>query len=99
MENNYEFMVIEKKERDTRGSNRNDFIESKITTEELEKNLLGFCNSFSSIVDKVDSQTNDFEISEITVKLQVGAKGKIGFLGIGSELSGQTGLDVKFKKK
>lgn len=99
MENNYEFMVLEKKERDTRGSNHNNFIESKITKEELEKNLLGFCNSFSSIVDKVDSQTDEYEIAEIIVKLQVGAKGKIGFFGIGSELSGQTGLDVKFKKK
>lgn len=81
----------------TRGRETSE--EFPIDSATLRSNLSEFCQAFSGVIDNIDSDSKSYSIEEITIKVQLGAKGKVNLLAIGSEISGSAGIDIKFKKQ
>jgi hypothetical protein len=63
----------------------------------LRSSLGEFLPGLGAIIADVKSNAAALGLSEVSVALGVNAKGKVGFLGTGAELGGNSTLTLKFK--
>lgn len=68
----------------------------KVELQDLKKNLDEMGPAIDGVVDAVKSAAAAKGLSEITLAIGINAKGKVGFLGTGSEVGGTATLTLKF---
>jgi hypothetical protein len=63
----------------------------------LRENLSTLLPGLNAIITDVKDKAASSGLQEVTVALGISAKGSIGFLGTGTELSGTASITLKFK--
>lgn len=57
-----------------------------------------FMAAMGEVIGGVAAKAGDYSLEEVTVSVEVSAKGKLSLLGTGGELAGKGGLTFTFKK-
>lgn len=65
----------------------------------LRDQLAGFLASMSEALTVVPNVLGQFEVDELTLSLDVTAKGSVSLLGTGGELGGSGGLSLTLKRR
>ena len=71
----------------------------KISTAELSANLQGFFRTIEGVMTTVPASLGGLYLDEISLAVEVSAKGTVSLLGTGGEVAGKTGLTFKLKRQ
>jgi len=75
------------------------FKSNEINTKKLQKEFQKTLSKISTMIAGYKESLDNYEMNEITISLEISAKGKIGLLGSGLTAGGASGLKIKFIKK
>ena len=64
---------------------------------ELEKNLEDMGPAINGVIGSLKKTAAEKGLAEVTLSLGINAKGKVGFLGTGTEIGGTATLSLKYK--
>jgi hypothetical protein len=71
---------------------------AQVSPETLQTNLKSFLESMETAMKGIPGAMAGYALEEISLTLEVGAKGEIGLLGTGGELSGKGSISLKLKR-
>lgn len=71
---------------------------AQVSPETLQTNLKSFLESMETAMKGIPGVMAGYALEEIALTLEVGAKGEIGLLGTGGELSGKGSISLKLKR-
>lgn len=71
---------------------------AQVSPETLQINLKSFLESMETAIKGIPGAMAGYSLEEISLTLEVGAKGEIGLLGTGGELSGKGSISLKLKR-
>lgn len=71
---------------------------SRISVETLKTELKNLSSFVSEALTDAGAMLGDYELDEVTIKVEINASGKIAILGTGISTSATGGLTLKFKK-
>lgn len=83
---------------ETRGNINSVFRVGEIDPEVIKEQLNSIGQTLASSLDNIETGLKNYELSELTVKLEVSASGKVAILGNGVSSSGTGGIELKFVK-
>jgi hypothetical protein len=70
-----------------------------VPVEQLQQNIKGFLDKMRSVVEALPDALGAYRLEEITLSVEVTAKGQVGLLGTGGEVGGKGGLTFALKRK
>lgn len=70
-----------------------------ISSDYLAAQLEAFFDAIESVVAVVPPTVGDYEVDELTLSLEVSAKGTVSLLGAGGELGGTGGVTISLKRR
>lgn len=72
---------------------------AQVSPETLQANLKAFLESMETAMKGIPGVMAGYALEEVSLTLEVGAKGEIGLLGTGGELSGKGSISLKLKRR
>lgn len=72
--------------------------EVEVSPEVLQDNFLDFVRMLDKIVPDLKDRKTGFSLNSFDVEVGIDGKGKIGFLGTGSELGGHATFTLRFER-
>jgi hypothetical protein len=70
-----------------------------ISSETLSTGLKNIVQGMNQALSDVDESLSNYELEEITIKLEISASGQVAILGNGIGVSGSGGIELKFVYK
>lgn len=72
----------------------------EVSVDVMEKNVTSFVESVSSMIEAADNATvGDVSLETVEIAVQIGADGKVGFMGIGLAANASSSMKIVFKRK
>ncbi|MBB3458632.1 hypothetical protein FHT86_006958 [Rhizobium sp. BK313] len=71
----------------------------ELSTGALETALTSFIETVRAMLEKVDQGSGDYAMDTVEVAAQVGADGKVGFMGVGIAAQATSSMKIVFKRK
>jgi len=74
-------------------------VRTEIAASELAAKMQSFLRGMSEVLGNASREAGEYELSEVTVKAEVSAKGTVSIFGSGGEVGGTGGLEFKFVRR
>lgn len=71
----------------------------KVPVSRIADQMNGVIDGLKSILDKLPTVLGNFHLTEMTVALEISAKGSVSVLGTGGEAAGKGGVTLKLTRK
>ncbi|WP_067031822.1 hypothetical protein [Allomuricauda sp. CP2A] len=82
------------------GSSRiEQIIENTISVEVLSNQIQNIQNQILELLDFQIDASKNYQLEEVEISAEVSADGKIGILGVGTQVGAKGGIVFKFKRK
>ena len=71
---------------------------AEVPVETFRKRVNGFVDSMRDVITGIPDALGQYQLDQVTVSVEVSAKGQISLLGSGGELAGKSGLTFTFTR-
>ncbi|MEQ9052074.1 MAG: hypothetical protein RLO12_05220 [Fulvivirga sp.] len=81
-----------------RGTDLEESVIKRLNPEKFKKGIESFTSMIGESIDSFGGKLENFQLDEITVKIDITAEGQVLFLGTGGKASGTGGIQLKFNR-
>jgi len=69
-----------------------------VPVEKLNNEMAQLVGGMHSVIARIEAESDRWQLEEVQVAVEIGAKGSVSLLGTGGEVSGTGGLTFTFKR-